>query len=516
MAAGDTMTFVINDASTGTANPAVQVTITENGDGTLSFHLEQLVTAGAYLGDLRGFFFDLPNGQEGALAGAVATDQVKNPYGEGSGTAVQNNTAVIGNDSVMSAGGASNNLNGLTSGGDGYDFGLAIGTEGIGATGDDVRSFDFTLDATAALTLASLANATFGVRITSVGQDTNGDGTIDTARTASAKINETTFDPHFLVADDDAVCVDEGQVGSVGNVLTNDDDATKTDLDLVKVTYKNVDYSFDNDDTTNDFVVINLDSGGSVKIWQNGDYLVDASAADVAVETLDDISYTVQKTFYETSGAVAGTSTETATLTVDICPVDGPPGGGGPPPEGPPPASIAKSPGFWSTHNGDGTPPPDTVSEWESVATNQSFETYFGVAGPYSGQWDIVSPIDGSAGLVADITFSDALTLANGDNSENLLAKEATTAVLNYNETSLAGIHDSFVDWYVYERAHYDDTHAGAPEADLSSLSDAQILQDLKDQVQDAYLYNGGLNGDGEQTYTIAEMADLLKATHEV
>ena len=139
------LTFVMNDSSTGGNNPKVEVTITENPDGSLTFSLRQLQSAGAYIGDLRGFFFDLPDSQESALAGASVTNQIKNPDGSGTGTAAQNAAAVMGNDSVMSAGGNSNNMNGLSSGGNGYDFGLEIGSEGIGRGGDDVRSFSFTL-----------------------------------------------------------------------------------------------------------------------------------------------------------------------------------------------------------------------------------------------------------------------------------------------------------------------------------------------------------------------------------
>src|SRR5687767_3891009 len=53
------VTFQINDYSTGGSVPTAQVAITENVDGTLTFNIVQLTSAGAYLGDLRGFFFDI-------------------------------------------------------------------------------------------------------------------------------------------------------------------------------------------------------------------------------------------------------------------------------------------------------------------------------------------------------------------------------------------------------------------------------------------------------------------------
>jgi hypothetical protein len=63
------MIFVINDDSIGARKPRVQVTITENNDGTLRFDIIQLSSGGSYAGNLRGFFFDI--GRE-ALIGSVA------------------------------------------------------------------------------------------------------------------------------------------------------------------------------------------------------------------------------------------------------------------------------------------------------------------------------------------------------------------------------------------------------------------------------------------------------------
>jgi VCBS repeat-containing protein len=341
MSAGDTMTFVINDASTGGGNPQVQVTITENADGSLSFHVAQLVdpNGGSALGDLRGFFFDL---HDEDLIGSLSTSSESAAHG----TLQQGNDSVVdlGNGSTMSG---LTNADGVktskTAGAEqnGYDAGIEIGSAGIGK--DDVRSFDFTLSSSSrALTLADFANVDFGVRITSVGTDLNGDGIIDTARDGSSKIAEHSFDPNFTAANDDAACVNEGAVGAVGNVLTNDDDATKTDLDLVKVSYNGTDYLFDANDATIDFVTVDLDGGGTVKIWQNGDYQVDATGVDVAAETFYDITYVVQKTVLEANGSVAGTSTESAHLNVEICPVTPPPGGGGE--ENGPPDAVDDSP----------------------------------------------------------------------------------------------------------------------------------------------------------------------------
>ncbi len=157
------MTFIVNDAATGTTNPKVQVTITENGDGTLKFDVVQLDTAGAYLGDLRGFFFDVANE---ALIGKL---QVRSPSAPVS-------NLLQGNDSVTDVGGGAN-MNGLTNATDsktsktagaeanGYDVGFQIGSEGVGE--DDVRELHFTLATShgCGLTLDDFVNVDFGVRL---------------------------------------------------------------------------------------------------------------------------------------------------------------------------------------------------------------------------------------------------------------------------------------------------------------------------------------------------------------
>lgn len=50
------MSFLVNDASTGGNNPPATITITENGDGSLRF---SIIQQGGTVGDLRGLFFDL-------------------------------------------------------------------------------------------------------------------------------------------------------------------------------------------------------------------------------------------------------------------------------------------------------------------------------------------------------------------------------------------------------------------------------------------------------------------------
>ncbi|MCL6699679.1 VCBS domain-containing protein, partial [Sphingomonas sp. NSE70-1] len=220
------MTFTINDQSTGGGTPVVQVNIRENADGTVTITLTQLLGAMNYLGDLRGFFMDLAN--EGLL-GTLSVSGSKMTLANGS--VVSTTSAwTSGNDTVSTAGSNSNNMNGMLGSDKGFDFGIEIGSEGVGAKGDDVRAYEFTLDSNAApLTLADFANVNFGVRITSVGLDTNGDGIIDTTRNGSVKMLEqgaATTGPNATVYVDD----DTFPNGGAGGTGDNDDALNTTGI----------------------------------------------------------------------------------------------------------------------------------------------------------------------------------------------------------------------------------------------------------------------------------------------
>jgi Bacterial cadherin-like domain len=324
MAAGDSMTFVINDASTGGGNPQVQVTITENADGTVTFNVTQLGGVGAYLGDLRGFFFDIA---DESLIGSLTTSS------SGPITELQQ-----GNDTVKDLGNGAN-MQGLLGDSGGYDVGVEFGTAGIGTGGDDVRNASFTLDSSARnLTLDDFANVTFGVRITSVGQDIDGNGTIDTARTGSSKIGETTFTP-IDVANDAPACVEENtpttDASANGNIFAND--GANPVLDVLTVTgwsdsdhgnltvgtaHAIVDDSGANEGDTA--------AGATVKLNANGTWTIDASTADAlsAGEEIQETFTVNVKQDHYTDGAhlnLDGTFTTTETFTVEVCGVnDGP------------------------------------------------------------------------------------------------------------------------------------------------------------------------------------------------
>ena len=70
------MTFLINDQSTGGGTPVVEVTITEQVDGTVKIQLKQLLGTNFYLGDLRGFFFDIAEDLIGSLDVVSATKRL--------------------------------------------------------------------------------------------------------------------------------------------------------------------------------------------------------------------------------------------------------------------------------------------------------------------------------------------------------------------------------------------------------------------------------------------------------
>jgi VCBS repeat-containing protein len=200
-------------------------------------------------------------------------------------------------------------MQGLLGSDGGYDVGIEIGASGIGR--DDVRSFSFTLASSLrALTLDDFANVDFGLRITSVGQDTNGDGIIDTSRSLSSKLGETTFDP--ITARDDELGVLEDSIANGiadGNVFDNDTGpGAKV---LLSVSYDGTDYYFSGSDP----IVISADGGVAITIKANGEYEVDASGADWLAKD-QSADYTI---FYVAQQTVEGDApTDEGVLTLTI------------------------------------------------------------------------------------------------------------------------------------------------------------------------------------------------------
>jgi hypothetical protein len=278
--------------------------------------------------------------------------------------------------------------------------------------------------------------------------------------------------------DDDPACGVEGLVPITGNVLDNDSDSLDHDLDITHVNgVALADLDATPDGTVYEFAI----TDGILKIdAETGDFEFTYTGPDLPVGAPDwegSFTYTV------TDGDDSNDSEESVhTATVDLC-VD----------------AAAGSQGYWRNHDASG--PQD--NDWD-IAENTSFETYFGVTGRYSGQWDIANPINGSAGLVNDITLRQSLDIPQGGPGENHLASEATTALLNFLDED---INDSFVTAYIYQRGNFVSADTDAAD-DLTGYTDAEILADLKLQVQDAF-------AGAADAYSMTELTDLLLATHE-
>lgn len=192
----DTMSFYLNDRSTGSLGPKIKVSITINDDGSATFNLSQ---EGPIIGDWRGLFFDLGN-NERALGHLSVSSMVLNPETSGA-ISVANPVYAQGNDNLYKVGSSDNTMDGLVKkGGDAFDFGMEFGTAGMGK--DDVRTVSFNLSAdNGPLTLADFSNVDFGARLTSIGTEGGN-------RDGSSKIGEKTFttvSPHAF----DLSCVDE-------------------------------------------------------------------------------------------------------------------------------------------------------------------------------------------------------------------------------------------------------------------------------------------------------------------
>ncbi|NEO01490.1 MAG: PEP-CTERM sorting domain-containing protein [Moorea sp. SIO3I7] len=142
------------DISPFTGDPAtVNITLEEVGND-VKFNFEVTDT----LADITGVFFDINdtfnlNSNDLSVSGNDVTGSLVT------------NTSNLGNGVNLNGGGPSNPGS--------FDFGLKIGTNGIGT--DDIQSTSFTLShATEALTLDMFEEQKFGVRLQSVGSNREG------------------------------------------------------------------------------------------------------------------------------------------------------------------------------------------------------------------------------------------------------------------------------------------------------------------------------------------------------
>jgi VCBS repeat-containing protein len=202
---------------TGT-DPLVKIDIVQGKGGTYTVTVTALPGTTGYIGDLRGFFIDFADAETGVTVSNFKTATWAQ-YDKGEFSPVSASSGknfLVGKDNVTSVGGNDNTMEGNLSGGDGYDIGFAIGTAGI--SNDDIRQFSFTI-AGSSLSLADLENATYGVRMTSVGAK-------DGPREDSLKISK---------AADDFGIVGENETKSF-NVLLNDVGKNKTLVSVDSVT----------------------------------------------------------------------------------------------------------------------------------------------------------------------------------------------------------------------------------------------------------------------------------------
>lgn len=273
-----TMSFRVNDASTGGTNPTVWVSVTENPDGTLAFNVTQ---EGGIVGDLRGLFFDVNAVSDGTLAKSLSISGV-----------TATSTLKTGDDSIKDLGSGAN-MNGLLGSEGGFDAGISIGSAGLGS--DDIRSFSFTLASSVKpLTLDDFANVDFGVRLTSV-------GILGGDRSASSKLLEVTS--ASISAFDDTSSVSEN-TSVTGNLLSND--ANK--LGATSVTAWS-------GGAMGQTIALDNAAGATLTVNADGIWTLDASAADAlgADEVL-----TYHFSYTATSASADQISSDTAGFTVTV------------------------------------------------------------------------------------------------------------------------------------------------------------------------------------------------------
>ena len=140
-----------------------------------------------YLGDLRAFYLDFANTESFKIQ-----DYKSYSSYDATGTVISSTptSSLISAEGVTSVGSKDTNMNG--SDGGSFDAGIEIGTQGIGK--DDVGSITFTVVGPT-LEFSDFLNASFGIRITSVGLDANKDGDVSDkgeTRTDSSKISYET------------------------------------------------------------------------------------------------------------------------------------------------------------------------------------------------------------------------------------------------------------------------------------------------------------------------------------
>lgn len=307
-------TFTFSDASSGFV---ANVTVTDNGDGTLSFVVEVDESTGT-TGDMRAIYFN--NAENSYLSGlSIAVDESDGDAGTTSDTTDVFLDQDI--DRMKWVGSRDTNVNGeVIKENDGaFDTGIEFGSQGMSA--DDVQRMEFTLSADQDLTIDSFDWTTIGLRVTSVGD-------VDGSRNGSLKLagEETTppDEPSTVVAENDFGIGDGAEVqnggispaegpGGLLDWRTNDFDPEGDTFQLTTLSGAGG-TSSSTADALGWFDWVDGDMGGEIRLNAltgivevrdiDGDF---AGLSDTAVQT--SISYEIT----DSTGA-----TDTATVTVEL------------------------------------------------------------------------------------------------------------------------------------------------------------------------------------------------------
>lgn len=228
-----TMTFQLSNPQV-----SVDVTITENADGTLTFDLA--VTDDGTIGDLNGLFFDIAD--ESLLHNLSVTGDDVTDYKIDANSVSKISSFTNMNGEVVKEYGK-------------FDIGVQLGTQGMAK--DDIQNTSFTLSSgNGGLTLDSFLSQDFAVRLTSVGET-------DGAREDSVKIGGTApeeADPEDTpvnIANDDTMTVFEWETFNEPGEYDEVNDNGQTLLE---------------NDTTDEFIYSGLVTGVNDQVLTEGSY----------------------------------------------------------------------------------------------------------------------------------------------------------------------------------------------------------------------------------------------------
>ncbi|PWJ22253.1 SdrD B-like domain-containing protein [Jannaschia seohaensis] len=250
----DTITFTLDGASTG--NPVgTEITLTELANGEILITFKQFATNGTDLGDYQAFWFDVA---DESLIGSLTIT----PEATSAGFTPDISVPEYGDDSVtdLTDGNISANLSGVGYGDDdGFDYGFLVTSAPPDSEGeDDYGTLSFVISSSdRALTLEDFADSYFGVRIRSVGPDTDGDGDGD----GGGSFKQIGVSPDIITISGtkyeditgDGIDGNDGTLDGVTIFIDEDGDGTLDAGERSTVTDANGDWSFTLTDEDYDF-----------------------------------------------------------------------------------------------------------------------------------------------------------------------------------------------------------------------------------------------------------------------